>query len=191
MSIMEKSRRSVVIALVLTIAGGSSGIVAQAPPSGKSLAATLNVYVFPSAGQAADQQSKDEGECYQWAVQNTGSDPFDLQKSAQQTQAQAQQQAAATKQATQGAGAKAAVGGAAAGALIGEIASDDAGEGAAIGAAAGLIAGRRRAKAAQGKADAQAQQQVGQSKQTTAEAMGNFKKAFSVCLESKKYMVKF
>jgi hypothetical protein len=42
---------------------------ATAPPVGsptgqKSLAATLNVSVFPSAGQTSGRQSKDEGDCY-------------------------------------------------------------------------------------------------------------------------------
>ena len=59
--------------------------LAQAPAQ-KSLAATLNVYVFPTTGQDASQQSKDEAECYQWAVGNTGSDPFDLAKQEQANQ---------------------------------------------------------------------------------------------------------
>ena len=44
----------------------------MAQEAGKSLASTLEVYVFPAAGQPADQQSKDEAECYSWAVSNTG-----------------------------------------------------------------------------------------------------------------------
>ncbi len=46
----------------------ASGVQAQAPaPSGKTLAATMNVYVFPTNGQTPTQQSQDEGECYNWA----------------------------------------------------------------------------------------------------------------------------
>ena len=104
----------------------------------KTLAATMNVYVFPNAGQNASQQSKDEGECYNWAVQNTGTDPFQLQK---QAQAQQQQAAAAQQQASQsaqGSGMKGAAKGAAAGALIGGI-GGDAGKGAAIGATTGAL----------------------------------------------------
>jgi hypothetical protein len=41
----------------------------------------------------------------------------------------------------------------------------------------GVIAGRRRSRAA--------------SQQAIAEQVGNFKKAFSVCLEAKEYMVKY
>jgi hypothetical protein len=38
----------------------------------KTLAATLKVYAFPGAGQAAAQQSQDENECYVWAVGRPG-----------------------------------------------------------------------------------------------------------------------
>ena len=78
--------------------------------------------MFPTDGQAADQQSKDEAECYSWAASNTGSDPFELQKESEQQQAK--EQGAAQQQAT-------------------------------------------------------------------AEQIGNFEKAFGVCLEAKDYMVKF
>jgi hypothetical protein len=157
----------------------------------KSLAATMDVYVFPSEGQEASQQSKDEAECYDWAVKNSGSDPFELQKKAQQQQQQAQQQQQQIAQAGQGAGARGAVGGAAAGALIGEIASDDPGKGAAYGAAVGLIAGRRAARRAKDDASKQVEKQSQQAQAATAEQIQNFKKAFAVCLEAKKYMVKF
>ena len=33
------------------------------------------VFVYPANGQNAEQQSKDEYACYQWASQNTGYDP--------------------------------------------------------------------------------------------------------------------
>ena len=32
-------------------------------------------YVYPAKGQSPDQQKKDEYECHQWAVQQTGYDP--------------------------------------------------------------------------------------------------------------------
>jgi hypothetical protein len=160
-------------------------------PQQQTLAATINVYVFPSEGQNASQQSMDEAACYNWAVQNTGTDPFSLQKQAQQQQQQAEQQKQQAQNAGQGAGASGAVRGAAAGALIGEIASNDPGKGAAYGAAAGVLAGRRRGKQAQAQATQQAEQQSQKTQAATQEQMTNFKKAFSVCLESKKYMVKY
>ncbi len=163
--------------------------VAQVAP--KSLASTLEVYVFPADGQTADQQSKDEAECYNWAVSNTGSDPFDLQKQNEQAQAQAEQQVAQTQAATQGAGARGAVKGAAAGALIGEVTGGDAGDSAVMGAAAVGIASRRRARSANKQAQQQAEQQVAASGQATAEQVENFKKAFSLCLEAHDYMAKY
>ena len=67
----------VIMVLLLALVGVASA--QSAPPSGqKTLAATMDVYVFPTEGQAAEQQSKDEAECYNWAAGNTGSDPFNL-----------------------------------------------------------------------------------------------------------------
>jgi hypothetical protein len=157
----------------------------------QSLAASLEIYVFPSEGQPADQQAKDESACYQWAVQNTGVDPFELAKQTDAQIQQAQQQNQQVQQSTQGAGAKGAVGGAAAGALIGEIADDDASQGAAYGAAAGAIMGRRRAKQTQQQSQQQTQQSQQQIEANYQQQRGNFNNAFSVCLEGMKYMVKF
>ena len=179
-----------VLSIAIAVAFGV-GLVGTANAQGKSLSSTLEVYVFPTEGQDSSQQSKDEAECYEWAVSNAGGDPFELakQEEANQQQAQAEQQAA--QQAGQGAGARGAVRGAAAGALIGEIANDDASEGAAWGAAAGAIRGRRMGKQAQAQAQQQAAEQAEQREQATTEQMANFKKAFSVCLEAKNYMVKY
>ena len=180
--------RRLIGVLIVTALPLSSGLAQE---TGKTLAATLDVFVFPTEGQAADQQSKDEAECYSWAANNTQSDPFQLQKDDEQAQAQAEQQVAQTQAATQGAGAKGAVKGAAAGALIGEVTGGDAGDSAAIGAATVAVASRRRARHANQQAEQQAAQQSATSEQATEEQVGNFKKAFSVCLEAKDYMVKF
>ena len=183
------TRNVLIIGLALLAATVAA---AQTPPAQqKSLAATINVYVFPSEGQSASQQSMDESACYDWAVQNTGSDPFDLQKQSQQQQQQAAAAEQQIAQAGKGAGAVGAVGGAAAGALIGEIASDDAGKGAAWGALAGAVIARRRTARAKSEASQEVEQQSQQAQQATAEQIENFKKAFSVCLEAKKYMVKY
>ncbi len=156
----------------------------------KSLSSTLEIYVFPAEGQSSEQQSKDEVECYNWAVSNTGSDPFDLQKENEQVAAEIEQQVAQTQAATQGAGARGAVRGAAAGAIIGEVSGGDAGDSAAIGAAVGAVSARRRSRAAKANAEQQAQaQQAAQAEKAKVDS-GNFKKAFGVCLEAKDYMVK-
>ena len=179
----------IAIALITVVAGAAMAQTQPAPQ--KTLAATLETYVFPTEGQTPEQQSTDEAACYSWAVQNTGTDPFALQQQAQQVQQQSQQAQEQIAGAGQGAGAKGAVGGAAMGALIGEIASDDAGKGAAYGAAAGAVVTRRKTKRAKADASQQVEQQSQQAQQATAEQIENFKKAFSVCLEAKIYMVKF
>ena len=181
-----KTKIAIAVVAVAILASATPNVAQQ-----KTLAATINVYVFPTQGQDAAQQSKDEAECYSWAVQNTGSDPFDLLKKSEEQQAQAEQQQQQIAESGQGAGAQGAVRGAAVGALIGEIASDDPGAGAAYGAAAGLIAGRRGRQRAQAQASQQVEQQSQQTQTATAEQIDNFKKAFSVCLEAKSYMVKF
>ncbi len=180
-------RRLIVITFLIALPF-SNGVAQE---SGKTLASTLDVFVFPTEGQAADQQSKDEAECYSWATSNTGSDPFELEKQSAQQAQQTEQQVAQAKSATQGSAVKGAVRGAAAGAVIGEIADDDASQGAKYGAAAGAIAGRRRSRAASEQAQQQAREQGAGQQQATAEQVGNFKKAFSVCLEAKDYMVKY
>jgi hypothetical protein len=166
-------------------------VLASAQGSGQTLAATIEVYVFPAAGQDSAQQSKDEAECYEWATGNTGTDPFALAKQEQADQQQTQAEMEAAQQAGQGSGAQGAVRGAAAGALIGEIADDDAGKGAAWGAAAGAVRGRRRGAAQQQQAQQQAAAQAEQREAATAQQLENFKNAFSVCLEAKEYMVKY
>lgn len=180
--------KSLAAVIVLTIV---STTVVHAQDSGKTLASTLDVYAFPKDGQAADQQSKDEAACYDWATSNTGSDPFQLQKQGEQQEQQTEEQVQQAQQATQGAGASGAVRGAAAGALIGEIANDDASKGAAYGAAVGLVASRRRAHKASAQAQQQAESQGASQQQATQEQIDNFKKAFSACLEAKDYLVKF
>jgi hypothetical protein len=172
--------------VALTVLWTGAALAQTAPPpqpaaAQQSLASTLNVYVFPTAGQDAQQQSIDEGTCYNWAVQNTGSDPFALQKQAQQQQQQTQQAQQQAQHVGAGAGAQGAVGGAAAGALIGAIAGD----------AAGLLAGRSAGRHARASATQQATQQGQQAQAATAQQIDNFKKAFSVCLEGNNYMVKY
>lgn len=176
---------------ILMVALPLTGTIAQQNSAAKSLASTIEVYVFPGDGQNAAAQSRDEVECYNWATSNTGSDPFSLvkQQAAQQQDTEYDKQDAA--KAGEGSGARGAVRGAAMGALIGEIADDDAGKGAAYGAAAGLIRGRRQGRAASQRAQAEAQERGQAKQQATGRQIENFKKAFSICLEAKEYLVKY
>jgi hypothetical protein len=161
------------------------------PTGKKTLAATMKVYVFPKAGQSAEQQSQDEATCYDWAVQNTGSDPFELLTRLEEKKKKAELKKQEAADSTRGAGARGAVRGALAGALIGEIADDDAGEGAAIGAGVGAIRARRRARADRAEADRRADAKVNEARQATEAQIEDFRKAFSVCLEAKDYLVKY
>lgn len=173
------------------LAGGVQAQTSISPPTGqKTLAATIGVYAFPGAGQAPAQQSRDENECYNWAVQETGNDPFQLAKQAADQQQQAAQEQQQAQQSTSGSAVKGAVGGAAGGALIGAIAGN-AGKGAAIGAGVGAIGNRARAQSQAQQATKQSQQSYQAASKATAAQMESFKKAFSACLEAKKYTVKF
>jgi hypothetical protein len=146
----------------------------------QSLASSLGLVVYPSSGQAAADQTKDESECYGWAKQTTGVDPANPMAGVQQQQAAA----------TQGGGVAAgggAVKGAAAGALIGNIADEDAGEYALAGAALGSIRGARKAN----KQSVEAQNQAtSQNQAVAADRVQLFKNAFGACMEGRKYTVK-
>ncbi len=175
--------------LIALIAG--CGLHGGAALAQQSLASTMEVYVFPKAGQDSSRQSQDEAACYEWAVGEVGTDPFEAQKQEQAAAEQAAAQTASAQQSTQGAGARGAVRGAAVGAVVGEIADDDAGKGAAWGAAIGGISSRRSARNQAHQASTQAQSQYQSTAQASASDIENFKKAFSVCLEAKEYMVKY
>lgn len=157
----------------------------------QSLASTMDVYVFPKEGQDSSQQSKDEASCYEWAVGNVGTDPFELADRAAAEEQQTEKEHQAASQTGQGSAARGAVRGAAAGALIGEIANDDASEGAAWGAAAGMVRGRRQGQHAKEQAHAETEMAAAERSAVTEEELLNFKKAFSVCLEAQDYMVKY
>ncbi len=174
-----------VAALLMTTAATSQE---QSPAT---LASTMEVYVFPTEGQDAGQQSMDEATCYDWAAANTGNDPFNLAKEAEADEELAAAEMQAAEATGQGSGARTAVRGAAAGALVAEVSGGDASEGAAIGAAAGVIRGRRQGRAAQQQATEQAADQAETREEANEEDMVNFKNAFSVCLEAKEYMVKY
>ena len=177
------------VALALICAPGA---FAQAPPPAQqTLAAKLGVYAFPTKGQKPEQQSTDEAKCYAWGVETTQIDPFLVEKQAEAGMQQAAAQQAAAQNAGKGARVRGAVGGAAAGALIGEIGSNDPGHGAAVGATAGMVIGGAKRRQAKKQGEAQAQATAQQVMAVTEEQMGNFRKAFSVCLEAQGYLAKF
>ena len=166
---------------------GAATLTAQ---SQQSLSSTMNVFVFPTEGQDSSQQSMDEADCYSWAVQNTGVDPFELAREAEAVQQQGQAAQNQAMQSSQGSVAAGAVGGAMVGALIGGVARGTPRRGLRVGATVGAIAGSGARAKGQAQA-AQVEQQTQQALAYTQEKADNFKKAFSVCLEAKAYMVRY
>jgi hypothetical protein len=136
--------------------------------------ASAQQYVYPAKGQSAGQQTKDEAECHQWAVKQSGFDPA---KPPPQT-APPPPPTTATGT-TPGAGAR----GAARGAVVGEVVGGDAGAGAAAGAVAARGQSRRQ-NAAQQQQATQQQQQASSAQNAT------FAKARAACLEGRGYTVK-
>jgi hypothetical protein len=125
---------------------------------------------YPAKGQNAAQQSKDDGECYVWAKQNTGVDPA------------APAAPPPPPPPPQGERLRGAARGAAAGAVLGEIGSGDASRGAATGAAVGVIAGgaKQRQKAAASQQQAAAQQQG---------AIDTYYRAYGACMQGRGYTI--
>ena len=140
---------------------------------GFACVANAGMMIYPAKGQSAEQQQKDEFECHQWAVQQTGFDPTKAQQAPQQ-------------QTTQKGGAvRGAAGGALIGLGIGSL-SGDAGKGAAIGAGVGAVGGgARQSRQQQQKEAANQQAQAQQQAQ-----IDNYNKAKVVCLEGRGYTVK-
>lgn len=154
----------IVLLAVITVMGDASA---------QSLSSSLGLAPYPSKGQSAQQQSKDEGECYSWAKKQTGIDPVAV------ASAPTQQSGPATGG---GERVRGAARGAAGGAAIGAVAGN-AGKGAAAGAIVGTMAGGRQAR----KNKAAQQQQAEEAKAGTLQ---QFNKAFSACMEGRGYLVK-
>ena len=160
----------------------------------------IGVFVFGKAGQSADQQLKDETDCYAAAKQQSGIDPKAPPPAAKTEEQKKAEQQAAAQNAPQAKGGRArgAARGAAGGAAIGAIADDEAGKGAAAGAVAGTMRGgikQRQSNAAaqkQAAANVAAQQQKEeeQAKAAHAEGLDTFQRAFEACMDARNYSVK-
>jgi hypothetical protein len=159
-----------------------------------SLSTTMNVHVFPREGQDEVQQSMDEAECFTWAADRTGTDPFELSQQAQEQMAASEQAMAQAQSAGQGSTGRAAAGGAVAGGLVGGIfgsGKNSGWKGAAAGAATGAVVGNSRKRRAQAEATGQVEAQSAQAQAATQAQMDDFKTAFTTCLEAKDYIAKF
>ena len=149
------------------------GLAAVAPGSAQT-------YVYPERGQSPQQQEFDRGQCYSWAVQQSGFDPANPQV--------AMSAPPPSSGPPQGGMFRGAAGGAALGAVGGAI-GGNAGKGAAIGAGVGMLfGGFRRARWME---EQQQQEQSYQAQQQGALAQGhaNYNRAFGACMGGRGYTV--
>lgn len=132
------------------------------------IAFAKDVFVYPKDGQNLEQQQKDEYECNNWAVQQSGYDPAYMDPAAQD---------AGKGKVAKNTGIGAA-GGAAGGAVLGEVIGDKAGLGALAGGAVGGFLGHKKGK--KSKEEAQ---------DSAASYKDDYNRAFTACLEARGYSV--
>ena len=148
-------------------------------------------YIYPGKGQTPQQEESDKGQCYGWAVQQSGFDPANPRVAAAPPPPSYYPQ----PQAPRGGMFRGAFGGAALGAVGGAI-GGDAGKGAAIGAGVGGLFGMmRRHRFMEEEQQMQQQQMQQQQSYSTqqqnslAQGRGNYDRAFSACMTARGYTV--
>ncbi len=152
------------ICIGILLAAALSAAIAAAQP-----------IIYPAKGQSQEQQVKDQGECAQWATQQTGVDPRQVAETATNQPGSQQQHRVA----------RGAAGGAVAGVAIGAIAGD-AGKGAAIGATAGALGGGVRQRRQHEVQQSNTQQLQAQEKTM----LETYDRAYGACLSGRGYTVK-
>lgn len=138
-----------------------------------SVALAQDLFVYPKKEQTAEQQQKDQGECYTWAKNQTGFDPM-----APPTASRPAPQVDNSRDGS-------ILRGAARGALLGEIIDDDAGKGAAAGAAIGAMRRRDRQRYQQDERERWEQEEAARYNQMR----NNYNRAFKGCMEARDYSV--
>ena len=169
----------------LIIAIGCYAATAVCLAQSSSLGASIGVMVFPSEGQDATQQSIDEATCYSWAVDRSGSDPFQLAQQATQQQADAN----AAMQQAQSAGQGSAARGVATGALVGAAFGSSSQTTRRTAAVGGLVGARRRS-GARAQATSQVAAESAQQQEATEAQLTTFRNAFGACLEGLGYIAR-
>jgi hypothetical protein len=148
-----------------------------APPSVSPPAA--RTFIYPARGQSPQQEQFDKGQCYVWAVQQSGFDPANPQVATAPPPAPAP---------PEGGLLRGAAGGAALGAIGGAI-GGNAGEGAAIGAGVGGLFGLVRRARWMEEQQQQQQSYVAQQQSALAQGHGAYNRAFSTCMTGRGYTV--
>lgn len=166
-----------------------------------------NVFAYPLKGQDAEQQKRDQFECHQWAVRQTGFDPATAQPISTSTRADVPASSSSGGTGFLGIGGDRNVVGGQGSTL------SDAGTGAALGAIGGAIAGSPGAGAAIGagvsalfggisrssrrnqeeqyrqQQEAQMRQQQQQAQQQRQQQIGDFNRAYGTCMSGRGYRV--
>jgi len=137
------------------------------------------MFIYPSHGQSPQQEQSDRGQCYAWAVEQTGFNP-----------ASPELPGGPPPQAgpPQGGLFRGAAGGAGMGAIGGAIGGNTGG-GAAIGAAAGGLFGLMRRRRWEEQQQFQQSSYMQQQQNALNQERGSFNQAFAVCMTGRGYTV--
>jgi Glycine-zipper domain len=154
-----------------------AGALALAGPG--QAGAQAGMYVYPARGQSPQQQESDRGQCYGWAVQQTGFDPANPQVGGGPPPMMGQPRRGMFR---------GAAGGAAMGAIGGAI-GGDAGRGAAIGGGVGALFGLMRRHRAEREEEMMMQSYDQRQQGLMAQGRGNYDRAFSACMTARGYTV--
>jgi hypothetical protein len=157
-----------------------AGLVCGAVLLSSLTLATAQPYIYPNQGQSPQQEQLDKGQCYSWAMQQTGFDPSNPQVGMAPPP---------MTQAPQGGMFRGAAGGAALGAVGGAI-GGDAGEGAAIGAGVGALFGALRRHRYMQEQEQMQQAYATQQQSALAQGRSNYERAFSACMAGRGYTVR-
>lgn len=159
-----------VLPILISLAGVALALPLSATGAQSSPPAATQQHVYPSKGQAHEQQQKDESQCHDWAVQQSHYDP-------------AHPPAVAVAQPAPVTGSGARLKGATAGAAVGAIGGNDVGNAAVKGAVVGGVVRRNKNRTAAAQANQAAAEQQNA-------AMTSYRNARQACLEGRGYSVK-
>jgi hypothetical protein len=141
--------------------------------------ATAQPFIYPNQGQSPQQEQFDKGQCYSWAVQQSGFDPSNPQIPTAPPP---------MMPSPQGGMFRGAAGGAALGAVGGAI-GGDAGEGAAIGAGVGALFGTLRRARERREEEQTMQAYASQQQSAMSQGRNNYERAFRACMMGRGYTV--
>ena len=149
------------------------------PPTPLSPPPVTRTFIYPDRGQSPQQEEFDKGQCYSWAVQQTGFDPANPPVATAPPPSPG---------APQGGMFRGALGGAALGSIGGAI-GGNAGEGAAIGAGVGALFGAvRRARWMEEQQQQQASY-AAQQQSILSQGHARYNLAFATCMRGRGYTV--